>query len=949
MEYAAQDRRALQARDQSRPAGMNYLSLRSNLWTPPPGVQVRMTNLISIRLQRTPDPGQPLPAFPARARPIPCKAIQQARDAARHRRQLPVDMAVTNYTWKRRGSGWHALHGPLPPHVGQTHLEPDQPASAPKPKSPELPGSDAQQNEEEALIDAGHAGKKKEPPPVVVRIGYTMKYQPRLQPRRWSTSSYVEQISDRDRTTCLLASSELAFKDSAPWLEMKQDGSVLEDLGAPMLGRDESSLHETSGDYEWIQPDFGPKHFHAVPFDRKRLTVKKVLDGAIEGPIDLRRDGCMEYQGSLDDLGNRTSVANFGVDRLVGRAQYNRGRSKSLLDMPLRLWAKESGLQVQDGLDEQDVGHAVKPEELWPVDDSGEPLPFWPPPKVKTFNRSDRVDVQESLQRIPDPQPKMVPQRITFEEHVAKVSQLPARAGAWASDVEKEKYVLEHMEDWKPKPGEALPHSKESRIEEETPTDLMSDSEEVQPQEEEEEEEETEKQNINFRHDVVYHPALPMTFQLSEERMPYKEDIKDVMITIDWWEHFEPVPEPALHPEQHHGMPQMVRQGAEKNLTEVYKEPVKRRARALIHTQTLLPGYRCDFLPEEMRGRKWNRPLSLIFEDELEYMHDEFCFNHRRYMEEEKELKQMMRHWCRMRRILESVVITDPETMRVHIVRYNMKCILQHHQMHGLEAALGRLEGGQGQFFDKTLPHIVARAMTIGNLLKPFDGIFPALRKDGPTKLKVPRVLVAAYLCNMFLCALPNNDFSFAELLCSEQGFQLTKLCCFLNYFRRLEQLPLDQPKGDITFVCSSARNQFNWIMARQTMTKLRVHTEGQVRFHPAVASQGCFQFDTCAFCRQCQRASSSEVELLNVALLCENVQTYDADLGTHLQVVPCYKNVGGGFLFRRTTPEETHLCNRPELSIAMVVAAPLGILCSIYVMTSWGPRQIASKLMGLP
>jgi hypothetical protein len=842
MEYAAQDRRALLTRDQSRPAAMHYFSLRSKVWTPPPGVQVRTTNLISIRLQRTPDPGQPLPAFPARAKPIPCKAIQQARDAARHRRQLPVDMAVTNYTWKRRGSGWHALRGPLPPHVGQTHLEPDQPALDPKPKSPELPDSDAQQNEEGALMPA----KQKEPPPVVVRIGYTMKYQPRLRPRAWSTNSYVRQISERHRTNSLLASSELAFKDGAPWLEMMQDGSVLKDLGSPMLVRDESSLLETSGDYEWIQPDFGPKHSHAVPFDRKRLTVKKVLDGAVEGPIDLRRDGRMEYQGSLDDLGNRTSLANFGVDRLVGRAQYNSGRFKSLMDMPLRLWAKESGLQLQDALDEQDVSHAVKPEEVFPVDDSGEPLPFWPPPKVKTFNRSDRVDVQESLQKIADPQPKVVPQRITFEEHVAKVSQLPAREGVWASDVEKEKYVLEHMEDLKPKPGGAFPHSKELRIEEETPKDLMSDSEEVQPQEEEEEEEEeTEEQKVNFRHEDVYHPALPMTFELSEERMPYKEDIKEVMIKIDWWEHFEPKPQTALQEEHHHEMPRMVRQGAEKNLIEVHKEPVKRRARALIHTQTVLPGHQCDFLPQEMRGRKWNRPLSLIFEDELEYMHDEFCFNHDRYTEEEKDLKQMMRHWSRMRRILESVIITDPETMRVHIVRYNMRCILQHHRMHGLEAALGRIEGGQGQFFDKTLPHIVARAITIGNLLKP-DGIFPALRKDGPTKLKVPRVLVAAYLCNMFLCALPNNDFSFAELLCSEQGFQLTKLCCFLNYFRRLEQLPLDQPRGDITFVCSSARNQFNWIMAKQTMTKLRVHTEGQVIFHLAIASQGSFQFDTC-------------------------------------------------------------------------------------------------------
>ena len=115
---------------------------------------------------------------------------------------------------------------------------------------------------------------------------------------------------------------------------------------------------------------------------------------------------------------------------------------------------------------------------------------------------------------------------------------------------------------------------------------------------------------------------------------------------------------------------------------------------------------------------------------------------------------------------------------------------------------------------------------------------------DKLEELKVPRVHVAAYLCSMLLCCLPNNDFSCAELLCSNQGFQVTKLCCLLNYFRRLEQLPLDQPKGDITFVRSSSRNQFNWIMAKQTMSNLRVHTDGQVRVHSTVASRRILQID---------------------------------------------------------------------------------------------------------
>ena len=63
---------------------------------------VHASNAIPIRSQRTPTGYQPLPAFPARVKPIPFKAMQQARDNARFRRQLPVDIAVTNYTWKSK-------------------------------------------------------------------------------------------------------------------------------------------------------------------------------------------------------------------------------------------------------------------------------------------------------------------------------------------------------------------------------------------------------------------------------------------------------------------------------------------------------------------------------------------------------------------------------------------------------------------------------------------------------------------------------------------------------------------------------------------------------------------------------------------------------------------------------------------------------------------------------
>jgi hypothetical protein len=58
-------------------------------------------------------------------------------------------------------------------------------------------------------------------------------------------------------------------------------------------------------------------------------------------------------------------------------------------------------------------------------------------------------------------------------------------------------------------------------------------------------------------------------------------------------------------------------------------------------------------------------------------------------------------------------------------------------------------------------------------------------------KLHAWQMQVAAILCNMLLCALPNNDVSFAELLISNQGFQIAKFCSFLNYFRRISQVRL--------------------------------------------------------------------------------------------------------------------------------------------------------------
>jgi len=151
-------------------------------------IQVRSGNAIQIRADHKTDPTQPLPASPARALPIPCKAVRQARDAARHRRKLPVDMSVTNYSWKNKDKvrGKHALSGLLPSHIGQSLIEDEKKPVVGKPKSPHSPHlfEDSQRTDEEEdgeeFLDAAdneHRHTKRGPPEAVVRIGYVMKYR----------------------------------------------------------------------------------------------------------------------------------------------------------------------------------------------------------------------------------------------------------------------------------------------------------------------------------------------------------------------------------------------------------------------------------------------------------------------------------------------------------------------------------------------------------------------------------------------------------------------------------------------------------------------------------------------------------------------------------------------------------------------------------------------------
>lgn len=97
--------------------------------------------------------------------------------------QLPVDMSVTNYSWKNKNKagGEHALSGPLPSHIGQSIVE-DEKKPLDKPKSPTSPHSqltDEEEDEEEGSDVAEHHSKhkKKGPPEAVRRIGYVMKYR----------------------------------------------------------------------------------------------------------------------------------------------------------------------------------------------------------------------------------------------------------------------------------------------------------------------------------------------------------------------------------------------------------------------------------------------------------------------------------------------------------------------------------------------------------------------------------------------------------------------------------------------------------------------------------------------------------------------------------------------------------------------------------------------------
>ena len=97
-------------------------------------------------------------------------------------------------------------------------------------------------------------------------------------------------------------------------------------------------------------------------------------------------------------------------------------------------------------------------------------------------------------------------------------------------------------------------------------------------------------------------------------------------------------------------------------------------------------------MPEALTGRKRNRALSLVFVEDIEAMEEMLGLNRDRHAGHCGEGKMMVRHWGRMKRVFESVVISCPETMRVHMVRYNLQSNMQQYKLDGLVAALAQVE-----------------------------------------------------------------------------------------------------------------------------------------------------------------------------------------------------------------------------------------------------------------
>ena len=972
-------------------------------------------NKLAIRVNREAPAGQPLPARPAKAHHVPCRAIRQARDLARERRSIPPELSVTNYVWKSKST--FARSGVQPTHIGQSVIE--DAAKITKPSGAagleseiHSPDSDSD-NLGDSVVGAESPGAKARREKKKKMLWATQFEEPARfrskfrQPRGWQTKRYQINVRTSNHVKCMIASSEAEFRSASPYLgaprlldsyvkiepyvEMMDKLAInKEQCPNHSLSRVSSlassvslSEHADSADlsYGFIRP-VSPEQPRLKPLSPigRELTAKEVLGGALQGHVDLRRDGELEYIGAVDQLGRRSPVAEFGLDRLFRstKKQYTGPEFEGMNDMSLRLWAKENGYEVQGP--EADA----KPSVLEVGTDGQEEMKaksplVWPPRPFAIFNRSDRKDIQALvIDKSPDrpvSKPESAPHCLGLKWIPSLTRPLdgeeltnPKLADAlrhkteftqqeWASfgvhglcvddfivghdshsDTEcfftpaipslqlnlhpdsndlhetscnDVSFDMVHDESVPVMHTGSLPRSSRSRrddnpIQEETEDDVAN---QMTPREEELEDTQAGDIDDDWEDELVddeyvkFVPDKPLSFAVSPVTSPEREEkrvLQKVMLVVNWWQHpGQAIPGSTVPPG---ASSFMMKQRARRNLVvdddepaELDTEPIKRRARVVIHTETILPADECDWLPEQFLDRKRSRALSLISVEDIQKMEAELNKfqpgqRHPDNTETEprpEEETAMLKHWNRISRLLDSAVITCPETMRVHLVRCNLQSMMQHYKLEGLRAALQILDGGPSVFFNHTLPNIIARAQMIQGLLHSSEGALPSMRKGGPSKFEIPRVLVASILCNMFLCTLPNNDFAFAELLCSNQGFQIAKLCCFLNYFARISQLQLSEPKGNLIFVRSSIPCQFKWKKVQQKMSNLRLRNDFRV---------------------------------------------YDEDLSTHVPVLPAFKTVGGGLLFRRCTPEETHICNRPELSVAMMVAPPLGQLEALHI-----------------
>ena len=498
--------------------------------------------------------------------------------------------------------------------------------------------------------------KKKKPPEIIRHMGYVMRYNPRLQPRHWKSDIYIGNVSPENKTKCLLASSELAFKKIAPWLEVIEND--------PHLGQGSPSVsYEPSRDYEWITTEFAntqPKSIYSEGIGRKDFTIKGIMNGAVEGHIDLRRDGEVDYTGAIDDMGNRTRAAELGVDRLVGKKQYRSKRFNGVNDMGLRLWALENGYELKEDEIYEDPPsskqRANTGQDYWPVDDQNVALPFWPPQRLPCFDRSERKDLDKYFSGCPDVAVNARTKAISFDQRLEERGQAVVDKGKDTNIYKKSDSAAHLMSKARDKTLRSygnqdiidVPHhDPPTRMQKAaTPTSLEPL---VEAKEEEEEqklhsqvEQTRDSEQIAGPAGVVYKPSEIISFPLSNEYKP--GSIHELKICVDWWEHFD-------EDEDENGQ----NEAAAKAFETPVPEPELRRARASIHIETLLPDEQhSESMKESFASRKRNRSLSLIFVEEIESLEEELGFCHDRHVEKEKALSHIYRYWARMGRILPS-------------------------------------------------------------------------------------------------------------------------------------------------------------------------------------------------------------------------------------------------------------------------------------------------------